>query len=61
MTTVNDQVEMFYKATRDASEANQAFLWLVENGLTKRDLQRNIERRPSLWGRFESWLGNLPD
>lgn len=54
------QAQMFYAADRTASVVNQDFLWLVQNGLTKEDLQANIKRRPSLWSRFEGFVDSLP-
>jgi hypothetical protein len=54
------QEQMFYDAEHTASVVNQDFLFLVEHGLTREDLARNIERRPGLWGRFENWLSKLP-
>lgn len=44
-----------------ALDANDTFLELVEDGLTKRELARNIERRPDSWKRFEGFMPNLPD
>lgn len=60
MTTAAQQVRMFYAASRQIADTNLMFLTLVEEGLTREELQRNIERRPGLWQRFEHWLPNLP-
>ncbi len=54
------QKDMFYRASREVAQVNEEFLWLVEHGLTREDLQQNLERRPSLWERFASWLDHLP-
>lgn len=54
------QVQMFYQEHRNISTANDDFMWLVKNGLTREDLARCIERRPSLWQRFEGFLDKLP-
>jgi hypothetical protein len=51
---------MFYQAQRRAADTNETFLELVKDGLTREELQRNIERRPALWSRFETWLTTLP-
>jgi hypothetical protein len=51
---------MFYAAGRSIAAVNEDFLWLVKNGMTQEDLKRNIERRPSLWGRFAGWVDKLP-
>lgn len=55
-----NQKQMFYQAHRKVSDTNEAFLDLVKDGLTKEDLVRNIERRPALWSRFESFINTLP-
>lgn len=57
------QAQMFYAATRAASERDTTFLELVNhptNPMTREDLQRNIERRPSLWSRYSGFLNKLP-
>lgn len=57
------QAQMFYAATRAASERDMTFLELVNhptNPLTREDLQRNIERRPGLWSRYAGFLDKLP-
>lgn len=54
------QEQMFYQAHRQISDANETFLELVADGLTREELQRNIERRPSLWARYSNWLEKLP-
>lgn len=54
------QEQMYYDAERRSAELNLQFLEFVKDGLTREELARNIERRPSLWGRFESWLDKLP-
>jgi len=54
------QEQMFYRAHRQVSETNETFLELVADGLTREELQRNIERRPSLWSRYSNWLEKLP-
>ena len=54
------QLQMFYAAHRRIAEANETFLELVKEGLTREELARNIERRPALWQRFEHWLPVLP-
>lgn len=54
------QVQMFHQEHRNISTVNDDFMWLVKNGLTREDLARCIERRPSLWQRFEGFLDKLP-
>lgn len=54
------QQQMFYQASRANAELNIQFLQFVREGLTREELQRNIDRRPALWGRWRSWLSSLP-
>jgi|TARA_R110000851_G_scaffold282582_2_gene436101 hypothetical protein len=57
---VMNQNQMFYQASRDNAELDTTFLELVEGGMTREELQANIDRRPALWGRWSSWLDKLP-
>ena len=45
-------------------DANNTFLEIIDNsrgnGLTTPELQKLIQKRPELWGRFSVWLGRLP-
>lgn len=54
------QLQHFYAAHRNLAEVNAEFLWLVNHGLTREDLQRCIERRPGLWERYAGFLDALP-
>lgn len=54
------QEQMFYQAHRQIADANETFLELVKDGMTREELQRNIERRPALWSRYANWLEVLP-
>lgn len=54
------QLQHFYAAHRNLAEVNAEFLWLVDHGLTREDLQRCIERRPGLWERYAGFLDALP-
>jgi len=58
---MKSQLQMFYEEQRKIADANLTFLELVEDGLTRQELQRNIERRPELWARFSNWLDKLPE
>lgn len=60
MTTVAAQKQMLETARAKNAEIDKMFQYLVETGLTREDLQRNIERRPALWSRFAGWLDKLP-
>lgn len=52
---------LYYKAWRQMTDSNDTFLELVADGLTKRELAKNIERRPEVWKRFEGFMAHLPD
>jgi hypothetical protein len=54
------QLQMFYRASRYNAELDLDFLWHVNNGMTREDLEENIKRRPDLWKRWEDWLDKLP-
>jgi hypothetical protein len=54
------QKQMYYQAVRKASECNQLFLQFVKDGMTREQLEKLIQKRPSLWGRFSNWLERLP-
>ena len=54
------QEQMFYQEQRKIADVDATFLELFDDGLTREELARNIERRPSLWSRFSNWLEVLP-
>ncbi len=54
------QIQLWRQAEQKAADANHTFLFLVDNGLTREDLQKLIARRPSLYSRFSNWLDVLP-
>lgn len=56
---MKSQTQQFYSACDRAADANNFFMELVRNGLTKRELEVLIAKHPSLWGRFSSWLEKL--
>ena len=55
-----NQEQHFWAAHRKVADANDAFLFLVEHGMTREELETNIQKRPALWGRFSGWLEKLP-
>ena len=52
--------QYYYQAVAKAAAANLTFLQFVKDGMTREDLQKLINKRPSLWGRFSVWLDKLP-
>lgn len=59
-TQVKTQEQMFYESHKKLADVNNEFMWLVQNGITREDLQTNIEKRPALWSRFASFVNTLP-
>ena len=60
MTTVSQQKNYLNEAQRKSSENDLLFLDMVKDGMTKEELQKNIDRRPALWGKYFNWLEKLP-
>lgn len=54
-----DPRELHDKAAHTGAECNLFFSTLVRDGLTRPELERLIEQRPQLWGRFSVWLEKL--
>lgn len=49
------QRAMYDEASRKSAEINETFLEMLPT-MRRRDLQRLIEKRPALWGRFAGYL-----
>lgn len=58
---VPSQHQLFYAANHQSARMSETFLVLVKSGMTRRELKACIEKRPSLWARFENWLQKLPE
>ena len=56
-----DQKQLYYRAASRSADADKTFLEIVKQGLTRKELQHNIDKRPALWSRFSNWLDKLPD
>jgi len=54
------QLQMYWQVHQNIARGNDLFMQMVRDGLTKKELATNIDRRPELWGRFENWLDKLP-
>ena len=54
------QEQLYYQAAAKAAEANELFLEMVKDGITRKELEQNIKRRPGLWERFSGYLDKLP-
>ena len=53
--------QMLHAAEKNSANMNLLFLRFVEDGMTRQELQKNIDRRPALWGRWANWLDKLPE
>lgn len=53
------QKQMYYDAVKKSAELDKLFLDFVNDGMTRAELQTNIDRRPEVWGRFSNWLDKL--
>jgi hypothetical protein len=60
MSRKPSQLQLFYQEQKKLGEANELFMELVKDGMTREDLQVNIDRRPQLWERYADWLKVLP-
>jgi hypothetical protein len=59
--TMKTQLQMFYDEQRKIADKNNIFLMCVKEGMTKRELQILIDKRPELWQGFSNWLDKLPE
>lgn len=57
---MQNQAQMFYRASRHNAELDLLFSELVKSGLTREELLKNIERHPALWERWQGWVDKLP-
>lgn len=60
--TALDQKKMFYTAGKKIAALNELFTDMIRNNeITKADLEKLIEKRPHVYGRFSGYLATLPD
>lgn len=45
-------------ANNKNAQINELFLYFVSKGLTRKELEKLIEKRPHIWGRFSKFLDN---
>ena len=61
-TFVPTQEQMFYQAQRNIADLNEGVMDMIRNGeITNADLAALIKKRPATYGRFDGFLGKLPD
>lgn len=53
-------MRMFYEESHKIAESCELFSEFVKDGLTRDELQKLINKRPALWGKFSGWLDILP-
>jgi len=59
---MKQQVQMFYEEGRRIAEGNDAMMDLIRAGdITNGELQALIAKRPSVYGRFQGFVGKLRD
>jgi hypothetical protein len=51
---------LYRQAGQRLADRNEAFMWLVNNGLTATDLRRSIERWPERYSMYAGFLDKLP-
>lgn len=54
------QIQTLYSNGRGAVALNSDLMFLAKNGVTREELQQNIESFPSLWSRFSCYVSDLP-
>jgi len=59
MSKKPSQLDMFYREHRRIADLNSAFLDMINDGMTKHELEKLIEKRPNVYGRFSSWIERL--
>lgn len=59
-STVPSQLQIFYQIGRNNADLDIQFLEFVKDGLTREELEINIQRRPEVWGRWKGFLDKLP-
>jgi hypothetical protein len=57
---IQTQTQMYYRAKDRQAQVVSLFLEMVEDGMTRENLEHCIKRRPTLWKQFENWLDKLP-
>ena len=55
------QLQLYYAKQRKIAEQNRLFLSFVDDGITRQDLQKNIDRNPAVWSKYSAYLDILPE
>ena len=54
------QEQLYYQERAKIAALNEAFMYHVNEGMTKGELQALINKRPEVYGRFAHWIERLP-
>ena len=54
------QLQIFEQERQRIAALNEAFMYHVNEGMTKGELQALIDKRPEVYGRFAHWIDRLP-
>jgi hypothetical protein len=49
------QQEMYYKAVKKSAEQDKLFLFFINEGMTKAELDKLIKKRPTVWGKYQNF------
>jgi hypothetical protein len=53
------QYQLYQRARDQAAEMDRLFLDMVRQGMTRRELETNIKRRPAVWSRYAGFINKL--
>jgi len=54
------QEQFFWEEHRKIANLNQVFMEMVKDGMTAKELEALIEKRPHVYSRFSHWIAKLP-
>lgn len=54
------QAQIYWEEHRKIANLNQAFMDMVKDGMTAKELEALIEKRPQVYSRFSHWIPKLP-
>lgn len=54
------QNQLYEEARKSIATLNEAFMDHVKDGMTRKELETLIKKRPDVYGKFENWLKVLP-
>ena len=54
------QEQFFWEAHRKIADLNHAFMAMVKDGMTAKELSALIDKRPQVYSKFSHWISKLP-